>query len=78
MVFNQAKDCQRILQENPEIISKWFKLVEETKAKYSVHNNDVHKFDKTGFQMDVIGTMKVVTGAKRRTQPELIQLGDRE
>jgi hypothetical protein len=78
MAFNQAKDCQRILQENPEIISKWFKLVEETKAKYSVHNNDMHKFDKTGFQMDVIGTMKVVTDAKRRTQPELIQLGDRE
>jgi RecB family endonuclease NucS len=78
MAFNQAKDCQRILQENPEIISKWFKLVEETKAKYGVHNNDVHNFDKTGFQMDVIGTMKVVTDAKRRTQPELIQLGDRE
>jgi hypothetical protein len=67
MAFNQAKDCQRILQENPEIISKWFKLVEETKAKYCVHNNNVHTFDKTGFQMGVIGTMKVVTGAERRT-----------
>jgi hypothetical protein len=49
IAFNQAKDCQRILQEDPETISAWFKLVEDTKAKYGVHNNDVHNFDKTGF-----------------------------
>ena len=51
-------------------------LVEETKAKYSVHDEDVHNFDKTGFQMGVIGSMKVVTGSERRTWPNLIQLGD--
>jgi hypothetical protein len=49
MAFNRAKDRQRILQEDPEIISAWFKLVEDTKAKYSVHDNDVHNFDETGF-----------------------------
>jgi hypothetical protein len=49
IAFNQAKDCQRILQEDPETISAWFKLVEDTKAKYGVHNNDVHNFDKTGY-----------------------------
>jgi hypothetical protein len=42
MGFNHAKDRQRILQEVPEIIGAWFKLVEDTKAKYSVHDNDVH------------------------------------
>jgi hypothetical protein len=78
MAFNRAKDCQRILQEDPETIGAWFKLVEDTKAKYSVHNNDVHNFDETGFQMGVIGLMKVVTGAERRARPELIQPGDRE
>jgi len=31
MAFNRAKDRQRILQEDPEIIGAWFKLVEETK-----------------------------------------------
>jgi hypothetical protein len=36
MAFNRAKDRQRILQEDPEIIGAWFKLVEETKAKYGV------------------------------------------
>ena len=78
MAFNRAKDRQRILQEDPEMISAWFKLVEETKAKYGVHNDDVHNFDESGFQMGVIGTMKVVTGSERRARPDLIQPGDRE
>jgi hypothetical protein len=49
MAFNRAKDRQRILQEDLETISAWFTLVEDTKAKYGVHNDDVHNFDKTGF-----------------------------
>jgi hypothetical protein len=71
-------DRQRILQEDPEVISAWFKLVEDTKAKYGVHDDDVHNFDETGFQMGVIGSMKVVTGSERRTRPNLVQPGDRE
>jgi hypothetical protein len=78
IAFNRAKDRQRILQEDPEIISAWFKLVEDTKAKYSVHDDDVHNFDETSFQMGIIGSMKVVTGAERRARPELVQPGDRE
>jgi hypothetical protein len=49
IAFSRAKDRQRILQEDLEIISAWFKLVEDTKAKYSVYNNDVHNFNETGF-----------------------------
>ncbi len=52
--------------------------MEDTKVKYGIHNDDVHNFDETGFQMGVIGSMKVVTSAERRTRPELIQPGDRE
>ena len=78
MAFNRAKDRQRILQEDPETIGAWFKLVGEKKVKYGVHDDDVHNFDETGFQMGVIGSMKVVTGAERRTRPDLIQPGDRE
>jgi hypothetical protein len=36
MAFDQAKDRQRILQEDPEVIGAWFKLVEDTKAKYGI------------------------------------------
>jgi hypothetical protein len=53
------------------VIDAWFKLVEETKAKYGVHDDDIHNFDKTGFQMGVIGSIKVVTGSKRRIRPTL-------
>jgi hypothetical protein len=78
MAFNRAKNRQRIQQEDPELISAWFKLVEDTKAKYGIHNSHVHNFDKTGFQMGVIGSMKVIADAERRTCPELIQPGDCE
>jgi hypothetical protein len=27
------------------MIGAWFKLVEDTKAKYGVHDDDVHNFD---------------------------------
>jgi hypothetical protein len=72
MAFNQAKDRQRILQEDPAVISAWFKLVEDTKAKYSVYNDDVHNFNETSFQIGVISLMKVVTGSERRARPNLI------
>jgi hypothetical protein len=38
MAFNRAKGRQKILQEDPEIIGAWFKLVKDTKAKYDVHD----------------------------------------
>ena len=75
MAFNRAKDRQRILQEDPEIIGAWFTLVEETKAKYGIHDEDIYNFDETGFQMGVIGSMKVVTGSERRARPALVQPG---
>jgi len=78
MAFNRAKDRQRIVQEDPELINLWFKLVQDTITQYGVHPDDVHNFDETGFQMGVIGSMKVVTGSERRTRPDLIQPGDRE
>ena len=56
----------------------WFKLVEETKAKYGVHNNNIHNFNKTGFQIGVIGSIKVVIGLERHIRPNLVQPGNRE
>ena len=49
MAFNRAKDRQRILQENPEVINAWFKLVRDTTAKYGVYDDDIYNFDETGF-----------------------------
>jgi hypothetical protein len=66
MAFNRAKDRQEILQEDPEVIGTWFKLVEETKAESGVHDDDVHNFDETAFQTGIIGLTKVIIGAERR------------
>jgi hypothetical protein len=37
--FDRAKDYRRILQDDPEIIGVWFKLVEDTKAKYGIYDD---------------------------------------
>jgi hypothetical protein len=52
--------------------------VSKTIAEFGIHKDDIHNFDETGFQIGVIGTMKVVTGSERRTRPQLVQPGDRE
>ena len=49
MAFNRAKDRQRILQEDPAVSGVLFTLVEDTKAKYGIHDGDMHNFDETGF-----------------------------
>jgi hypothetical protein len=46
--------------------------VEDIRAEYGVSDHDVHDFDETGFQIGVIGLMKVVTGAETHTRPKLI------
>jgi len=78
MAFNRAKDRQRILQEDPEVINAWFKLIRDIKTKYGVYDNDIHNFNETGFQIGIIGSMKVIIGLERHTRPNLIQPGDRE
>jgi len=62
MAFNRAKDRQRVLQEDSATIGAWFKLVRDTLIQYGVYPDDIHNFNETGFQMGVIGSMKVVTG----------------
>ncbi|KAJ8112653.1 hypothetical protein OPT61_g5026 [Boeremia exigua] len=76
--FNRAYDRQRALCEDPVLIRGWFKLVEQTKAKYGICNEDVYNFNEAGFMMGKITTQLVVTGAERRGRPKAIQPGDRE
>jgi hypothetical protein len=76
--FNRAYDRQRALCEDPVLISSWFKLIEETKAKYGICDEDVYNFDEAGFMMGKITTQLVVTGSERRGKPKSIQPGNRE
>ena len=69
IALTQAEDRKKRQQEDPEVIDGWFKLVADTIAKYDIHDDDVHNFDETSFQIGVISLMKVVTGSERRTRP---------
>ncbi|KAJ8113250.1 hypothetical protein OPT61_g4571 [Boeremia exigua] len=76
--FNRAYDRQRALCEDPVLIRSWFELVEQTKAKYSICDEDVYNFDKAGFIMGKIMSQLVVTGSERRGRPKAVQPGNRE
>ncbi|USP77768.1 hypothetical protein yc1106_05042 [Curvularia clavata] len=76
--FNRAYDRQRALCEDPVLIKSWFELVEQTKAKYGICDEDVYNFDEAGFLMGKITTQLVVTASERRARPKAIQPGGRE
>ncbi|KAJ8113221.1 hypothetical protein OPT61_g4601 [Boeremia exigua] len=76
--FNRTYDRQRALCEDPVLIQGWFRLVEQTKAKYGICNNDVYNFDKAGFMIGKITTQLVITGSERRGQLKTVQPGNRE
>lgn len=70
--FNRAYDRQRALCKDPVLIKSWFELVEQTKIKYGICDNDVWNFDKAGFIMGKITTQLVVTGLERRGRPKAL------
>ncbi|PHH51621.1 hypothetical protein CFIMG_008617RA00001 [Ceratocystis fimbriata CBS 114723] len=63
--FNRRYDYQRAKCEDPTIIRDWFRLVEDTIAKYGITLVDIYNFDETGFMMGLIASGMVVTGAER-------------
>jgi hypothetical protein len=78
MRFNRKYDYQRAKNEDPEVISAWFELVRNTKAKYGITDDDTYNFDEIGFMMGIIATAKVITASERRSRPKAIQPGNRE
>ncbi|EGU72749.1 hypothetical protein FOXB_16738 [Fusarium oxysporum f. sp. conglutinans Fo5176] len=69
---------QRAKCEDPTIIRGWFRLVENTIAKYGIRSDDIWNFDETGFMMGMIEPGTVVTGAHRQGRPKQVQPGNRE
>jgi hypothetical protein len=54
---------QRAKCEVPETINPWLQRVQEMHLLYGILDEDIYNFDKTGFQMRVIATSKVVTSS---------------
>ena len=56
----------------------WFRLVQNTIAEYSIHEEDIYNFDETGFQMGVISIAKVITSRENSDKSKTIQPGNRK
>ena len=76
--FSRAYDFQRALCEDPELISAWFRLVFNMRAKYGILDCDLYNFDETGFMMGMICPSMVVTRSDRRGKGKAVQPGNRE
>jgi hypothetical protein len=60
----------------PELISAWFRLVENIRVKYSVLDCNFYNFDETGFMIGVICSVIVVIRADRRSRSKAVQPGN--
>ncbi|EDO04977.1 hypothetical protein SS1G_07461 [Sclerotinia sclerotiorum 1980 UF-70] len=76
--FNCVYDFQRAFCEDSELIERWFRLVSNIRAKYSILDCDFYNFDETGFIMGQISPYIVVTKADRCGKSKAIQSGNRE
>jgi len=76
--YTRRYDYQRAKCEDPKIIGEWFALVQNTKAKYGILDEDIHNFDETGFVMGMIFPGMVVTTSDGRGKAKLAQPGNRE
>jgi hypothetical protein len=72
MRFLRKYDYQRAKCEDLSIIRGWFRLVQNTIAKYSIRSDDIWNFDETGFMMGIIGSGMVVIGSERQGRPKLV------
>jgi hypothetical protein len=64
--FNRLYNWQRALCEDPVLIRSWFELVDQTKLKYGILDEDVFNFDEASFMIGKLTTQLVVTGLERR------------
>jgi hypothetical protein len=76
--FGRKHDYKRALCEDPVIIGDWFKLVQNTVAKYGIQEEDIYNFNEARFLMGMIATAKVVTSSESRNRPKTTQPGNRE
>jgi len=52
--MTRSYDHQRALNEDLEVIGKWFELARNMKTKYGIVDEDIYNFDETGFMMGII------------------------
>jgi len=69
--YTRRYDYQRAKYEDPKVISEWFALIRNVKAKYGILDDDIYNFDETGFIMGIIFAGIVVTTSDGRSKAKL-------
>lgn len=76
--WSRPYDHQRAACEDPAAIQAWFGLVERTKQKWGIVDDDIYNFDETGFMMGKILSQLVITASEGYGKKKRIQPGNRE
>ena len=76
--WRRPYDHQRAACEDPVAIQRWFDLVQATRQKWGIVDDDIYNFDETGFIMGKILSQLVITGLEGYGKKKRIQPGNRE
>jgi hypothetical protein len=59
--FSKRYNYERAKYKDPKIIGEWFNLIKETILQFRIDLDDVYNFDKTGFAIGLITTIRVIS-----------------
>ena len=76
--FQRKYDYQRAKCEDLEVIYGWFKLIQNTIAKYGINDVDIYNFNETRFMIGVISTAMVITSLDGRAKAKTVQPSNQE
>lgn len=76
--FIRYYNRQRVQYKDPKIIQDWFNIYKTICNDKGILPDNIYNFNKTGFIIDLIITIRVVTRYKIPGKPYLIQPGNRE
>ena len=76
--WSRPYNHQRAACEDPAAIQRWFDLVQTTKQKQGIVDDDIYNFNKTSFIIGKILLQLVITGLEGYSKKKRIQLGNRE
>ena len=74
--FNCFYNYQKILNENPTIISNWFVLLCNIITKYGIQPKNLYNFDKINFMINLIIFSIIITHSDKHGKIKLIQFNN--
>jgi AraC-like DNA-binding protein len=70
--FSKRYNYERAKCEDPKIIGEWFNLIKETILQFRIDPDDVYNFDKTGFAIGLIATIRVISRSEYYSRRALL------